>query len=347
MANSTTTTTSGILLADGTRLVQENIPIASTTTAGIVKPDGDTITVQADGTISSVGSGSSADIAVIVKQPISGSGTAAMPLTVLTGEGITIKSGKLCIDSSYQALDNYYTKKQVNETFAKLSDIPSSYILKPATTSTLGGVIIGDGLSINSSGVISVSADLPGGADYTLPAATSTRLGGVKIGTGIQVTNDGTISVNIDNVDLSNYYTKEQADSRFALKGDVPGGVDYTLPVASANVLGGIKIGPGLSIDDTGTVTVSAAGTSFIEELADPYTDGNFKISVFLTGAARPTFVIAPDGKYYVVDASDYSATPDDSGNTASIILRMNRFLLLSNTSTVNGWSVYRVGVEA
>lgn len=67
-----------------------------------------------------------------------------------------------------------------------------AYELPPATTSTLGGVIIGDNLTVDGSGRVSASA----GQTYVLPAATTSALGGVKIGTGVSVTADGTISVN-------------------------------------------------------------------------------------------------------------------------------------------------------
>ena len=67
-----------------------------------------------------------------------------------------------------------------------------AYVLPPATASTLGGVIIGDNLSVDGSGRVSATA----GQTYVLPAATTSALGGVKIGTGVSVTTDGTISVN-------------------------------------------------------------------------------------------------------------------------------------------------------
>lgn len=67
-----------------------------------------------------------------------------------------------------------------------------AYVLPPATTSTLGGVIIGDNLSVDGSGRVSAKA----GQTYVLPAATTSALGGVIVGTGISVTADGTISVN-------------------------------------------------------------------------------------------------------------------------------------------------------
>lgn len=66
-----------------------------------------------------------------------------------------------------------------------------AYVLPPATTSVLGGVIVGSGLTVDGSGKIDATA-----TPYQLPAATTSALGGVKIGTGISVGSDGTISVN-------------------------------------------------------------------------------------------------------------------------------------------------------
>ena len=54
-----------------------------------------------------------------------------------------------------------------------------SYSLPTASGSTLGGIKIGSGLSIDGSGVVTASGG--GGGNYTLPAATSGALGGVII----------------------------------------------------------------------------------------------------------------------------------------------------------------------
>lgn len=67
-----------------------------------------------------------------------------------------------------------------------------AYVLPPATTSKLGGVIIGDNLSVDGSGRVSATA----GQTYVLPAATTSALGGVIVGTGLTVQTNGTISVN-------------------------------------------------------------------------------------------------------------------------------------------------------
>lgn len=86
-----------------------------------------------------------------------------------------------------------------------------SYVLPPATSVRLGGVMIGSGISVDVNGVISASELAP---------ATSERLGGVKIGSGVNVSEDGTLSV-----------------------------TPYTLPVASSDTLGGIKVGTGLELN--------------------------------------------------------------------------------------------------
>jgi len=61
--------------------------------------------------------------------------------------------------------------------------------LATATTTQLGGVKVdGSTITISGSGVIS------GSQLYTLPAATSSTIGGVIKGNGLQVKNDGTLS---------------------------------------------------------------------------------------------------------------------------------------------------------
>lgn len=72
--------------------------------------------------------------------------------------------------------------------YSQIVDPPAGYTLPAATTTTLGGIIVGSNLSITPSGVLS------GAAPYTLPIASGSTLGGVKIGAGIVEAGDGTIS---------------------------------------------------------------------------------------------------------------------------------------------------------
>ena len=45
----------------------------------------------------------------------------------------------------------------------------------------------------------------PAGPSYTLPAATTQALGGVKVGNGLTISNDGTLSVSFQNGDTIQY----------------------------------------------------------------------------------------------------------------------------------------------
>lgn len=64
----------------------------------------------------------------------------------------------------------------------KTLTITANQVLNPATTTTIGGVIVKAGLSVDGSG------------NLTLAAPTGVNLGGVKAGTGISIAADGTIS---------------------------------------------------------------------------------------------------------------------------------------------------------
>ena len=73
---------------------------------------------------------------------------------------------------------------------------PTTYTLPIATSTRLGGVIVGSGLSITPDGLISSTIDP---AKFTIPLATNAVVGGVKVGSGLAVTADGTLSTkNLD-----------------------------------------------------------------------------------------------------------------------------------------------------
>lgn len=64
-------------------------------------------------------------------------------------------------------------------------DVP--YILPPATTDTLGGVIVGNNLSVTEEGVLSADAQ-------ELVPATTSSLGGIIVGDNLTVTSEGRLS---------------------------------------------------------------------------------------------------------------------------------------------------------
>jgi hypothetical protein len=70
--------------------------------------------------------------------------------------------------------------------------IPPAYTLPTASSSVIGGVRIGDNLSIDVNGILSANA---GG--YTLPAATGSTLGGIKIGSGLSIDGNGVVNATV------------------------------------------------------------------------------------------------------------------------------------------------------
>jgi hypothetical protein len=79
----------------------------------------------------------------------------------------------------------------------------NKYVLPKASNNELGGMKIGEGLTIDTGGTVSVVFK-----EYTLPAATNEKLGGVIVGKGLSVDSGGTISVT-DIDDLLNLTTND------------------------------------------------------------------------------------------------------------------------------------------
>ena len=61
--------------------------------------------------------------------------------------------------------------------------------IRPATSTTLGGIKVGSGLSVADDGTLSADAQ-----EYTLPPATTTELGGIIVGDGLRVSDKGVLS---------------------------------------------------------------------------------------------------------------------------------------------------------
>lgn len=73
-----------------------------------------------------------------------------------------------------------------------------NYHLPVASATTLGGIKVGDNLTIESDGTLNAES-----TEYDLPVATSGTLGGIKVGSGLNI-NNGILSVSVDaNLDVS------------------------------------------------------------------------------------------------------------------------------------------------
>ena len=79
------------------------------------------------------------------------------------------------------------------------------------------------------------------------------------------------------------------------------GGAEYTLPVASQNNLGGIKVGENLSIDANGVLSASGGGGSSATFYSQTLTAG--QTSVTFTGLPTTDNYIAD---FYTSNGADY-----------------------------------------
>lgn len=104
---------------------------------------------------------------------------------VSTAESNILANKASIANINKQIADN---QASVSSTYAMKTELADK--TKPATTTSLGTIIVGDNLTIDSTGKLSAKNA------YTLPVATSTVLGGIKQGTDVTIDTNGILSVN-------------------------------------------------------------------------------------------------------------------------------------------------------
>ncbi|MEG0758543.1 MAG: head fiber protein, partial [Raoultibacter sp.] len=145
---------------------------------------------------------------------------------------------------------------------------------------------------------------LDGLANYTLPQATAETLGGVKVTTATD--SDSTTVVLAASAGKAIMEAAKAAGKSLELSGttlklkdangndlatvEIPS--NYTLPTATSAVLGGVKIGQGLSVAADGTISVAiSGGMRFMgakATLAELPTEGNENGDIWLVGTKAP-----------------------------------------------------------
>ena len=159
---------------------------------------------------------------------------------------------------------NDYTTPEKNK-LAAIEAEANKYVLPAATTTTLGGIIVGDRLSIDDTGKLVATYT------YTLPTASNTVLGGVKIGSNITNTN-GTISLTKANVtsalgvDPTTTYVKKAGDT-------------MTGALTNSSTISGSKL---ISTVSTGTAPIQVSSTTLCTNLNADMIDG-YEVSNFNT----------------------------------------------------------------
>lgn len=116
----------------------------------------------------------------------------------------------------------------------------------------------------------------------------------------------------IQKADLSDYYTKAQADAKF--------GTPYTLPAATATLLGGVKVGDYLDVDEDGTLSAKTLNDKIAAAVAvksEPRLVWNHYEE---TGKMWKTYDIKmPDGLDYVHVKTKYNSPTGGYGEEVDI----------------------------
>lgn len=180
---------------------------------------------------------------------------------------------------------NDYTTPEKNK-LAAIEAEANKYILPAATTTTLGGIIVGDRLSIDSTGKLVATYT------YALPKASSTVLGGVKTGSNITNT-DGTISLTKTNVtsalgvDPTTTYVKKAGDT-------------MTGALTNSSTISGSKL---ISTVATGTAPIQVASTTLCTNLNADMVDGvnvkDIEHTLYISSTVNNYLKIQVNHKYF------------------------------------------------
>lgn len=174
----------------------------------------------------------------------------------LTGQVLVLEKTKVNKVGGKGLSTNDYTTPEKNK-LAAIEAEANKYVLPAATTTTLGGIIVGDRLSIDDTGKLVATYT------YTLPKASSSVLGGVKIGSNITNTN-GTISLTKANVtsalgvDPTTTYVKKAGDT-------------MTGALTNSSTISGSKL---ISTVSTGTAPIQVSSTTLCTNLNADMIDG-------------------------------------------------------------------------
>lgn len=106
-----------------------------------------------------------------------------------------------------------------------------------------------------------------GGSNYTLPTASNSTLGGVKVGSGLTINTSGVLIADVTASTLTAYakttdlsvVAKSGSYNDLSNKPTIPSA--YTLPNATSSTLGGVKVGSNISVSN-GTISVTKSNVT-------------------------------------------------------------------------------------
>ena len=203
---------------------------------------------------------------------------------------------------------NDYTTTEKDK-LAGIASNANNYSLPNATTTTKGGVIVGTGLSVNSSGTLS------------LATATTGTVGGIKLGNGVTTTTGGVVSIQSATASQNGLMTSTQASK---LAGIATG--------AEVNAINTVKVNnTALSVSSK---AVNIDLTNYVKQNSSPTLEGMYisegdvsiqnQHLIFTGGGADNESIIF--GDLGAIDAYDYTgnaatATKLDTGRTLKVSL--------------------------
>lgn len=214
-----------------------------------------------------------------------------------------------------------------------------SFTILPASTSSIGGIIVGSGLSIDGNGVLSSLAT-------ALTTATTSTVGGIKIGTGLAITADGTLSsAAAFTLNTATSTTLGGIQVGFGLSIDKNGVLSVptqVLTTATKYILGGVKIGNSISASVDGTIDVNAANistatTSTVGVVKPGYglsIDGTGALNLGVNGNFTITGNLAVNG---VISATNIFTT----GTSVTIISSANDLQLKAAGSVITNTTLW------
>ena len=117
----------------------------------------------------------------------------------------------------------------------------------------------------------------------------------------------------IQKVDLSDYYTKAQADAKF--------GTPYSLPAATVSTLGGVKVGDYLDVDEDGTLSGKTLNDKIAAAVAVKSEARLVWSGKTTIGRKKTQTINVQDGVDYVnlrINEADFNLTPGMTYETGS-----------------------------
>jgi len=207
----------------------------------------------------------------------------------------------------------------------------------PSTTSTIGGVIVGTGLSVTLGGILSLNTATTssiggikvgpglyadGSGTLSVTSATASLIGGIKVGSGLVIDGSGVLSTATIAAAIASSTVLGGVKVGSGLSVDSSGLLSTLYPIATTTTLGSIKVGSGLSVDSSGNTTI--AGLHILASV-NFGTTGAIRKSFNIASVSRVTagkFIITfttpmPDANYLVIGSlgNDWDSGPLNGNN--------------------------------